>query len=87
MRIGRHELSRRTLILIAAVLGLIVVLAIASGCSAKLGPGEHGWARWDVCGFEGGVAAQITLMDAGARLGCTNPESPTTTEPELEPEP
>ena len=87
MRIGRLELSRGMLILIASVLALIVVLAIASGCSAKVGPDEYGWASWDVCGFEGGVAAELTILAMTARLGCTNPAAELEPELELEPEP
>ena len=61
-----------------------ILIAIAlSGCSAKLGPGEYGWASWDVCGFAGGVAAELQILAASTRLGCTNPDP----ELELEPEP
>ncbi len=57
---------------IATVLALIVLLAALSACSAKVGPGEHGWARWDVCGYEGGVAAELQVLALVGRLGCTN---------------
>jgi hypothetical protein len=58
------------------VLAMVVAFALflfLSGCSAKVGPDEYGWARWDVCGFEGGVAAELTILAMTARLGCTNP--------------
>lgn len=59
-----------------------IVLAIAlAGCSAKLGPGEYGWASWDLCGYEGGVAVELSVMAIGGRLGCTNPASSTVVEP------
>lgn len=62
---------------IAVVFFLLCLVVILSACSAKLGPGEDGWMRWDVCGYEGGVAAELTVMQAGARLGCTNPPTST----------
>ena len=93
MRIGRMELSGKLIVLILTVLALFVVVAVASGCSARIGPHEDGWLSWDVCGYEGGVAVEITIMQAGARLGCTNPEEatvvddPVTQPPEPEPTP
>lgn len=64
---------------------VLVILFGIFGCSAKLGPGEYGWASWDVCGYEGGVAASVTVMEIGARLGCTNPEATDPAEPEPAP--
>ncbi len=72
MRIGRLELSGKLLVLIATVLALFVIVVVASGCSARIGPHEDGWLSWDVCGYEGGVAASITIMEIGARLGCAD---------------
>ncbi len=57
---------------LAAVVLVACALAL-SGCAAKVGPGELGWASWDVCGWEGGVAAEFTILAATFRLGCTNP--------------
>ncbi len=72
--------------LLAIVLGTIWISLV--GCSAKVGPDEYGWARWDVCGFEGGVAAELTILAMTARLGCTNPPEAAfvneAEEPELE---
>lgn len=57
-------------------LALIVALLFV-GCAAKLGPGEEGWAKWDLCGFEGGVASELTILGTNTwRLGCTSPEPP-----------
>lgn len=52
---------------IAPVLLLVLLLP---ACSASIGPGS-GWVTWDVCGFEGGVAAEVGVMGSRARLGCT----------------
>lgn len=75
-------MNRKTFLLILAVAVLFMVVAIASGCSARIGPHEGGWLSWDVCGYEGGVAVEITIMQAGARLGCTNPEESNATREE-----
>ena len=72
MRIGPMELSGKLIVLILTVLALFVVVAVASGCSARIGPHDDGWLSWDVCGYEGGVAASITIMEVGARLGCSD---------------
>lgn len=66
--------------LIALVLGAALIAAL--GCAAKIGPGDRGWLEWDICGFEGGVAAELTVLAMTARLGCTNPAA---VEPEPEP--
>ncbi len=50
---------------LAAVAGYAFGLLLVTGCAVKAGPLE-----WDVCGFEGGVDAEISFMDASARLGC-----------------
>lgn len=75
-------MSRKFLIGIGIVLALLLVIALGSGCSARIGPGEHGWVLWDVCGYEGGVAAELQVLAVTARLGCTNPESPPATDEE-----
>ena len=62
-----------TRIAAALAIGVALLLILLLGCSARLGPGEYGWMQWDVCGYEGGVAASITIMEIGARLGCVNP--------------
>ncbi len=66
-------MNRKPFLIVFAVLLIIAVAAILSGCSAKLGPGQDGWASWDVCGYEGGVAVELNVMAIGGRLGCTNP--------------
>ena len=70
-----RDVNGKVLFWLFVVFLLLCVITILSACSAKVGPGEHGWMMWDVCGYEGGVAAEITIMQAGARLGCTNPET------------
>lgn len=60
---------------------LLAVALLLSACAAKVGPGEDGWAKWDLCGWEGGVAAEITLLAMTARLGCTNPAADAEPEP------
>ena len=62
---------------------IALIAVLLCGCSARIGPHEDGWLSWDVCGYEGGVAVQITIMQAGARLGCTNPEEPTTVDSQI----
>ena len=62
----------------------LLAVAIACGCAARIGPGEDGWLQWDICGFEGGVAAELTILAMTARLGCTNPELVEDPDPELE---
>lgn len=85
MRIWIFNVPKGIVLLFAIVLLLLVVLSVF-GCSARIGPHEDGWLSWDVCGYEGGVAVEISIMQAGARLGCTNPEETTTVdEPEVEP--
>lgn len=69
------------------MLRILIAACLICGCSARIGPHDDGWLSWDVCGYEGGVAVEITIMQAGARLGCTNPELATTEEPEPEPAP
>lgn len=86
MRIGALQIGNGTLVVILAILAAIVLAAVLSGCSAKFGPGEFGWASWDVCGYEGGVAVELNVMAIGGRLGCTNPEVDQV-EPEPEPSP
>ncbi len=70
-----------------AILVAVFLFAIL-GCSARLGPGEHGWMMWDVCGYEGGVASEITVLGSNSwRLGCTNPDERTNgTDEPVEPE-
>lgn len=65
---------------------ILAALLLLPACSARIGPHEDGWLSWDVCGYEGGVAAEITVMQAGARLGCTNPDESSEVDAE-EPEP
>lgn len=72
----------------ALAIGTAVLLLILLACSARIGPHDDGWLSWDVCGYEGGVAVEITVMQAGARLGCTNPdEGNGTVDEQLEPPP
>ena len=71
----------------ALAIGVALLLIFLLGCSARLGPGEYGWMMWDVCGYEGGVAASITIMEIGARLGCTNPAENGDSEPVVNPDP
>lgn len=67
--------DRRWLIGIGVVLALLTVLVIASGCAAHVGPSdERGWISWDICGWEGGVAAELQVLALTARLGCTSPK-------------
>lgn len=82
MRIGPVQIANGMLVVIVAVLAAIMLAAVLSGCSAKLGPGEYGWASWDVCGYEGGVAAELQVLALVGRLGCTNAPDEA-----LEPEP
>ncbi len=60
----------------------LALLIAALGCAAKIGPGDRGWLEWDICGFEGGVAAELTVLALTARLGCT-----AAVEPEPDPAP
>lgn len=62
----------RLVVLVLVVVVLVAAIAILSGCSARIGPHDDGWLSWDVCGYEGGVAASITIMEIGARLGCSD---------------
>ena len=61
------------LIAAALAIGVALILLTCLGCSARIGPHADGWLSWDVCGYEGGVAVSVTIMQIGARLGCTNP--------------
>ena len=61
------------------VLTLLCMLVLA-GCSARIGPHADGWLSWDVCGYEGGVAASVTVMEIGARLGCSDQPNTSTVE-------
>lgn len=56
----------------ALAIGAAVLLLTLLACSARVGPHDDGWLSWDVCGYEGGVAASITIMEVGARLGCAD---------------
>ncbi len=85
MRLWIFNVPRGIVVLVAIVLLLLVLLSVF-GCSARVGPHESGWLSWDVCGYEGGVAVEITIMQAGARLGCTNPDEPETVDDPPEPE-
>ncbi len=67
------------------MLRILIVACLMCGCSARLGPHDDGWLSWDVCGYEGGVAFEITVMQAGARLGCTNPTESTIEDPITDP--
>lgn len=49
------------------------IVCLALGCMSKIGPGEFGWAAWDWCGFEGGVALSVEVMGNKGRFGCTDP--------------
>jgi len=58
-------------------LGLLLCAFVLSGCAAKIGPGPEGWVGWDVCGWEGGVESQLTIMGGNSwRLGCSPEASP-----------
>ncbi len=57
---------------------LLLALIISFGCAAKfhIGPGEYGWigAEWDVCGYEGGVKSNLSVMGTNSwTLGCSDP--------------
>ena len=59
---------------ILATLGVLVLCFGLGGCAGKMGPGEYGWASWDLCGYEGGVASELTVMGTNTwTLGCTTP--------------
>ncbi len=51
---------------------LIVALLLLPSCAMQIGPGEHGWVMWDVCGFEGGAEAELEVMGNGLRVGCSD---------------
>ena len=67
------RISKRIAVVGAFFAYLVVLAALLSllACAAKIGPGASGWASWDVCGFEGGVSAQLRVMGIAASLGCT----------------
>ena len=53
-------------------IAMIALLLLLPACAMQIGPGEHGWVRWDVCGFEGGAEAELNVMGNGLRVGCSD---------------
>lgn len=50
------------------VLALIAVLSL--GCAAQIGPDKVMLAKWDICGWEGGVRFDAEFMSFKLGLGC-----------------
>ena len=82
------KLSRRIAVTgaVLAYLFCFALLLALFGCAAKIGPGQKGWANWDVCGFEGGGSAQLRVMGVSASLGCTAALPPAPSDGEVEDE-
>ncbi len=53
-------------------LAMIALLLLLPSCAMHIGPGEHGWVMWDVCGFEGGAEAELEVMGNALRVGCSD---------------
>lgn len=53
----------------------IALMLLLPSCAMQIGPGEHGWVKWDVCGFEGGAEAELHVMGNGLRVGCSDSKS------------
>ncbi len=57
-------------------LAMIALLLLLPACAMHIGPGEHGWVMWDVCGFEGGAEAELEVMGNALRVGCSDSDKP-----------
>ncbi len=55
---------------------LILALLLLPSCAMQIGPGEHGWVMWDICGFEGGAEAELEVMGNALRVGCSDSDKP-----------
>ena len=51
----------------------LILTLLLTGCAAQIGPDRFMVTKWDICGWEGGVAFEVNFMEAGVRLGCTDP--------------
>lgn len=60
---------------------LVLPLLLLVGCAAKVGPGPDGWAKWDLCGWDGGVSTELNIGIGSWRLGCDM--APAEPEPEI----
>ena len=56
-------------------IAMLALMLVLPSCAMQIGPGEHGWVKWDVCGFEGGAEAELNVMGNGLRVGCSDSKS------------
>jgi len=61
---------------------ILVLLAVLSlGCAAQIGPDRWMLAKWDICGWEGGVRFDVEIMAAKLGLGCITDPGMVTEDP------
>ena len=66
---------RRVAFYTLATAALILSLFLFLGCAAQVGPNKFMLAKWDICGWEGGVRFDVEFMAVKMGLGCiTDPD-------------